>query len=78
MSGTKAGARKATDKILSRDPEFFRKIGSIGGANGNTGGFASDKIGADGLSGKERAVVAGRIGGLKRKEDFQNGENSQS
>ena len=37
--------------------------GAKGGRNGQTGGFASDKIGADGLSGSERASIAGQTGG---------------
>ena len=63
ISGTKAGAAKAKIKILAKDPNFFKKIGSIGGKNSNTGGFASDKVGKDGLTGKERSVVAGAAGG---------------
>lgn len=42
MSGTKEGARKAVAKILERDPEFFRRIGTAGGKNGKTGGFAAN------------------------------------
>ena len=34
-----------------------------GGKKGKTGGFASDKKGADGLSGRERARLAGAKGG---------------
>ena len=42
---------------------FYKRIGSAGGKKGRTGGFASDKIGKDGLTGKQRASVAGVIGG---------------
>ena len=38
-------------------------IGSRGGRNGNTGGFASDVVGKDGLTGSERARIAGSKGG---------------
>lgn len=41
MSGTKVGAKKAALTNLAKDPDFFRKIGRIGGKNGHTGGFAS-------------------------------------
>lgn len=33
--------------------------------NSRLGGFASDKVGADGLSGRERARIAGQKGGRK-------------
>ena len=63
MSGTKTGGLRARDKNLARDPDFYKKIGAKGGRNGTTGGFASDKRGQDGLTGRERASVAGLIGG---------------
>ena len=65
MSGTKEGSKKAVAKILAKDPDFFKKIGQKGGANGHTGGFASHEIGLDGRTGFERARVAGRRGGRK-------------
>ena len=64
MAGTKEGGRKAAEtNYLRHGPEFYRNIGRIGGRNGNTGGFASDEIGKDGLTGKERAIIAGAKGG---------------
>lgn len=42
---------------------YYAKIGAIGGANGTTGGFASDLVGKDGLTGRERARKAGIVGG---------------
>ena len=42
---------------------FYARIGAKGGANGHSGGFASDKKGADGLTGRERAHIAGSKGG---------------
>lgn len=36
-----------------------------GAVRGKTGGFASEKIGKDGLTGLQRAVLAGAIGGRK-------------
>lgn len=55
MAGTIAGGKKAAQKNLANDPNFYRKIGSKGGKNGNTGGFAANR---------ELARIAGRKGGL--------------
>lgn len=64
MAGTKAGGIKAREtNIRKYGPDFYKKAGAKGGRNGKTGGFASDKIGADGLSGSERAKLAGQAGG---------------
>ncbi len=63
MSQTKEGAKKVAAANLARDPDFYKRIGSIGGKNGNTGGFASEKISDDGLTGKQRASIAGSKGG---------------
>lgn len=65
MAGNKEGGKKAAKTNLKRyGKDFYKRIGAMGGRNGNTGGFASDVVGKDGLTGRERAVVAGRIGGL--------------
>jgi hypothetical protein len=45
--------------------EHMARIGAIGGKNGHTGGFASSIVGKDGLTGKQRARVAGAVGGKK-------------
>lgn len=68
MSGTKAGSIKAQEtmkKKYGKDGyhDFFRMIGSIGGQNGHSGGFASTVTGKDGLTGRERARIAGSKGG---------------
>lgn len=65
MTQTKEGARKAAKTIKQFDPDFYRKIGAKGGRNGHTGGFASYVRGKDGLTGYERAIKVGRIGGMK-------------
>lgn len=64
MSGTREGAAKAalTNK-KKHGEDFYKRIGSKGGRNGTTGGFASDKVGEDGLTGRQRAKLAGAIGG---------------
>lgn len=66
MSGTVSGGKLAAQKVLSRDPDFYKKIGSKGGKNSTTGGFASDKQGDDGLTGRQRAKIAGAKGGMMR------------
>ena len=66
MPGTREGAAKAvlTNKKIHGE-DFYKRIGSKGGRNGTTGGFASDKVGEDGLTGRQRASIAGAIGGFK-------------
>lgn len=63
MSGSIIGGKKAAAKILARDPDFFKRIGSAGGKVSSTGGFASNVVGDDGLTGYERARIAGSRGG---------------
>jgi general stress protein YciG len=63
MAGTKAGGLKAKMKNLAKDPDFYAKIGKRGGENGRTGGFASAVVGDDGMTGAERARIAGAKGG---------------
>lgn len=43
--------------------EVMRELGRKGGRHGRTGGFNSDKVGKDGLTGRERAKIAGAKGG---------------
>lgn len=66
MPGTRAGGLKAakTNKLRYSE-EFYNMIGAAGGKKSRGGGFASNKIGKDGLTGRERAEIAGRAGGLK-------------
>ena len=73
MSGTKAGCKKGVATIRKKyGRNWYKNIGRIGGRNGNTGGFASDKIGEDGLTGRERAVIAGAKGGsISRRTDYR-------
>lgn len=64
MAGTVEGGLKAgkkNKKLYGKD--FYRVIGQKGGRLGRTGGFASYKVGADGLTGRERAHLAGTKGG---------------
>lgn len=59
MSGTIFGGKKAaiTNK-LKHGEDFYKRIGSKGGKNGHTGGFAANP---------ELARIAGKKGGLKSK-----------
>jgi len=71
MAGNKIGGQKAAAKNRAKDPDFYAKIGAKGGKNGRTGGFASNVIGEDGLTGAQRARIAGARGGRisRRKKD---------
>lgn len=80
MAGTPAGGLKAKARNLAKDPDFYKKIGAKGGANGKgpgyKGGFASNEVGEDGLTGRERAKLAGAKGGkISRRTKKADGEN---
>lgn len=56
MVGTKAGGIKAAKTNLEKHgADFYKRIGSKGGRNGHTGGFAANRA---------LAGIAGRKGGL--------------
>lgn len=43
MVGTPEGSRKAAQtNMMKHGADFYRRIGKIGGQNGNTGGFAAN------------------------------------
>lgn len=64
MAGTKKGGELAAATNRARHgKDFYAKIGAMGGKKGRTGGFASNKIGKDGLTGLQRAKKAGEVGG---------------
>lgn len=64
MSGTVEGGRKAYKANIARHGrDFYAKIGQMGGRRGHSGGFASNKIGPDGLTGYQRARILGAKGG---------------
>lgn len=55
MAGTKLGGVKAYQTNIKRHgKDFYKRIGAIGGRNGNTGGFAANP---------ELARIAGAKGG---------------
>ena len=78
MSGTKIGGQKAARTNKAKyGRNFYAEIGAKGGRNGNTGGFASDKVGPDGLTGRQRAKLAGAIGGFtSSRAGVKNGEST--
>lgn len=70
MSGSKLGGRRARDTILKvYGQDFYQRIGGLNVQswidNGRKPrGFSCDTVGPDGLTGRERARVAGRKGGI--------------
>ena len=58
MGGTVSGGKRAAETNMKNDPDFYKRIGAIGGRRGTTGGFAYSK--ANGLN---LHVEAGAIGG---------------
>lgn len=66
MSGTTEGGKRAaaTNKKIHGE-DFYARIDHKGGHNSTHGGFASLKPGKDGLTGPERAKLAGSVGGFK-------------
>ena len=66
MSGTfKGGLKAAKTNIKRHGKDYYANIGRKGGKKSRTGGFASNKVGRDGLTGLQRAKIAGAKGGLK-------------
>lgn len=76
MSGSVEGGKKAAKTNKERNGEdFYARIGSKGGQKSCNGGFASDKVGKDGLTGRERARLVGAKGGRKsRRTSVKNGQ----
>lgn len=76
MSGTKAGGKKAAEtNRLKYGNDFYKNIGKRGGMSSNTGGFASEKIGMDGMTGNQRARIVGAKGGrISSRSGIKNGE----
>ena len=66
MAGTKKGGHKAANTIrLRHGRDFYVNIGAMGGKVSRKGGFASAKVGKDGLTGAQRAKRAGAVGGTR-------------
>lgn len=68
MSGSREGGIRAAETNKKKyGKDFYANIGRKGGKNGHTGGFASGTLGKDGLTGPERAKIAGSKGGKRSK-----------
>lgn len=66
--GTVSGGKKcAATNVALYGANYYKRIGRLGGLKSTTGGFASDKVGKDGLTGKQRAKIAGAVGGKRSK-----------
>ena len=69
MANTKAGGKKQKQTLLEKlgseeaVKEYYKNIGRMGGQKSRGGGFASEKVGNDGLTGQQRARLAGAKGG---------------
>lgn len=89
MKGYEEANRKWRETMLARYGgvkdlhKRMQEIGSKGGASGKgpgyKGGFASDEVGEDGLTGRQRARLAGAVGGKRSrrgpaKDDIEKAE----
>ena len=64
MSGTiKGGYKTSATNKEKYGKDYYANIGRKGGKKSRTGGFASHKVGRDGLTGVQRAKIAGAKGG---------------
>jgi len=64
MAGTMIGGVKTAETNKKKyGSDYYRNIGKLGGTKSRGGGFASNKVGEDGLTGIERARIAGAKGG---------------
>jgi hypothetical protein len=64
MAGTITGGTKTAETNKKKyGSDYYQRIGALGGIKSRGGGFASHKVGEDGLTGIERAKIAGSKGG---------------
>ncbi len=57
--GTKIGGYKTREKLLANDPDYYHKIGKLGGVGGTKKTRAKKGFGSN----REVARAAGRLGG---------------
>lgn len=55
--------RETMKERYGNPSEYMKTVGAKGGRNSNNGGFASEKVGSDGLTGQQRAKLVGVVGG---------------
>ena len=78
MSGNETGGKRAAATNKRKYGEdFYQKIGSIGGSKSRNGGFGSEIVGDDGLTGYERARIAGAKGGSVMGNSYKNTTKKQ-
>lgn len=66
MAGTYKGGVKASRTNRERyGDDYYFHLGRLGGLKSRNGGFASELVGPDGLTGPDRARIAGKKGGEK-------------
>jgi len=76
LSGSKAGGIKMKATLLKRLGSeeavlaFRQESGRKGGSKSRNGGFGSQVVGKDGLTGRERAIVVGKRGGLTKSINY--------
>lgn len=80
--GTKAGGQRTKETNLRKHgSDFYKRIGASGGRAGRgedyKGGFACDEKGPDGLTGKQRARIAGKKGGQRSKRGPAKSKNEK-
>lgn len=63
-----SGLKAAETNRTKHGEDFYARINAESHAKGHKGGFASDSIGKDGLTGRERARLAGAKGGKKSRK----------
>lgn len=64
MAGNVNGGKKtAAINRKKYGSDYYARLGALGGKKSRNGGFASNVVGADGLTGRQRASAAGAVGG---------------
>ena len=61
MPGNRSGGLKARDKNLAKDPEWYSKIGALGGKKGGIDGVIKGFAAMT----PEKREAAGRLGGTR-------------
>lgn len=71
MAGTVSGGKLAEETNKKRyGKDYYRDIGQIGGKKSRNGGFGSQVVGKDGLTGRERARIVGAKGRLVKSVNY--------